>query len=70
MSYVASICKATGVDASEAAIIERLMRVERPTLDALDAREFRLLARESCEALQYLRECDPEVADFYAEEAR
>jgi hypothetical protein len=70
MSYRAAIIKATGVDIAEAAVIEEIMRVDRPTLEALTSREFNRLARVSKQAIDELRVEDPEVAAFYEGLAR
>lgn len=68
--YNPSICAACGVDPDEAAVIERVMRVDRPTLDALPRRSFDALARSSQAVLAVLRADYPEVAEFYEKEAR
>ena len=66
MSYTEAIHEAVpGLSAEDARTVEELMRVERPTLDALDRRQFNRLARQSKIDLDDLRKNDPEVASWY-----
>lgn len=67
--YTAAIMKATGADAREASVIEEIMRLERPTLDALTGRGFDVLARQSVKVLAVLRDEDPETAAFFEKQA-
>ena len=67
--YLKLIRESCDCDTQEAKVIERIMRVERPTLDSLDRPTFRRLARRSHEVLKELRKSDPKTARAYEAEA-
>jgi hypothetical protein len=64
--YTGAIIAATGVGEREAKVVEEVMRVNSPTLDALTVGEFDSLARLSLAAYRRL---DPETARFYERQA-
>lgn len=67
--YTGLIRRATGCTATDAPTIERIMRLDPPTLDHLTRAEFGRLARLSQTALAELRKTDPETAAYFAEAA-
>lgn len=67
MIYRQVIQSACSVDEREAAAIEKLIRVEHPTLDHLTRRQLELVARRAHETLEILRAEDPETADYFTQ---
>lgn len=67
MIYRQVIQAACSVDEQEAAAIEKVLRVEHPTLDHLSRRRLELLARRAHETLEILRAEDPETADYFSQ---
>lgn len=63
--YAGAVMDACACSLRDAHLIVEVMRVEQPTLDALERREFRSLARRSQVALMWFRKNDPVTAAFY-----
>lgn len=63
--YERDIWKATNCAIEDAAVIEEVMRVERPILSELDRRQFNHEARVAQATLAWMRKNDPDCAAFY-----